>query len=143
MSNDDVRQFIVNLQECWQAGEVDRIADFYHPGVVLLPPDLGAAIRGRDAVVDSYRQFLSAATLERFDITALEVFDFDIAGGNAPCMVHLGFEIAYELTGERYVDKGLEVYAVADDGGRPCIVWRTQHILDSRLAEKSDPGNEA
>jgi hypothetical protein len=126
---------------------------------VLLPPDLGEPIRGREAVVESYGEFLRAARLNRFDITGLETFTFEPAPeiGRSPLggrgrderpghrthMAHLEFRIIYELGGERYVDTGLEVYTVVEEGGRCSIVWRGQTILDSRLAEKSDPDQKA
>ena len=57
-----IRKFLLDLQRCWSAGNSEDLPGFYHPDVVLLPPDLGAPIRGRDAVVASYREFLDAAT---------------------------------------------------------------------------------
>jgi hypothetical protein len=136
----DVRRFISDLHASWPEGDLERLAGFYHPDVVLLPPDLGEPIQGREAVVASYQEFLNAAHLERFVITGLEVFPFEFTTGGVTHMAHLNFEIDYELGGDRYIDNGLEVYAILDEGGQPSIIWRSQTILDSRLAEKSDPG---
>ena len=66
MSAAAVRAFIAELNDCWQRGDVEALTHCYHPDVVLLPPDLGPPIRGRDAVVASYRDFLDAARLDRF-----------------------------------------------------------------------------
>jgi hypothetical protein len=55
-------------------------------------------------------------------------------------MAHLNFEIVYDLDGERYVEKGLEVYTIIEQGGDGLkIVWRCQTVLDSRLSSKSEP----
>lgn len=134
MKPEEIRRFLLALNQAWQQGELDALAAFYHPDVVLLPPDLGPAIRGRDSVVASYREFLQSAQLERFEPTSLEVFSFP--GSH---VAHLNFEVDYTLAGERYLEKGLEVYALQETDGGLQIIWRQQAVMDSRLAEKSEP----
>ncbi|HEY5644639.1 MAG TPA: nuclear transport factor 2 family protein [Pseudomonadales bacterium] len=137
MKPEEIRRFLVALNQTWQQGALDALAAYYHPDVVLLPPDLGPAIRGRDAVVASYREFLQAAQLERFEPTSLEVFSFPGSHGGSH-VAHLNFEVDYTLAGERYLEKGLEVYAVQETDVGLQIIWRQQAVLDSRLAEKSE-----
>jgi len=136
---EDVRQFLLDLHDCWPGGDLERLSGFYHPEVILLPPDMGPPIRGRDAVVESYAQFLNAAQLERFEVSSLELFSFE----PGTHMAHLEFDIAYELDNERYVEKGMEIYTVVENadiesGRRFSIVWRSQIVLDSRLEAKSE-----
>lgn len=138
MSSERVRIFVTGLNDCWQRGDVDALASCYHPDVVLLPPDLGVPIRGRDAVVASYRDFLEAARLDRFQAVDLDVFSFP-AGDGATHVAHLTFEIDYTLADERYLERGLEIYVMQEHAGRLQIIWRQQAVLDSRLAEKSEP----
>lgn len=133
---DEIRQFLMDLQEAWQSGDLDRLAGFYHPDVVLLPPDLGTPIVGRDAVVESYGDFLQAARLDAFEVTDLTVFEFDTSDSTATGMAHLKFDIIYELGDERYVETGLEIYTVLKEGENLAIAWRSQTVLDSRLEEK-------
>ena len=61
---DDARRFVLALNDCWQAADLSALEGFYHPDVVLLPPDLGQPICGREAVVASYGEFLQAASLD-------------------------------------------------------------------------------
>jgi len=139
MTDDRIRDFLSELNACWPRGDLDALAAFYHPDVVLMPPDLGAPILGREAVVASYEEFLDAATLERFDVTALDTFSFTGAHDpGAVHMAHLTFEIHYRLDSERYLEKGLEIYALMETAQGLRIVWRQQTVLDSRLAEKSE-----
>ena len=143
MTGERVRSFLMSLHDCWPAGERAALARFYHPDVVLLPPDLGPPIRGRDAVVDSYQEFLSAARMQTFAVTDLDVFEFPAAQGStriSTYMAHLNFEISYELGGDHYIEQGLEIYTVLETGDQLQIVWRSQTVLDSRLASKSEPG---
>ena len=152
MTDDRIRAFIAELHTCWPSGDLTALARFYHTDVVLLPPDLGTPICGRDAVVDSYREFLEAAKLISFETDSLETYPFahnnsqNDARDNTQksaltCMVHLNFEIVYDLDDERYVEKGLEVYTIIDQGDDGLkIIWRSQTVLDSRLSSKSEPG---
>lgn len=137
MSTQAARQFLIDLNECWQQGDLAAIAGFYHPDVVLLPPDLGMPILGRDAVVGSYRDFLDAATLNHFQITSLEVFPFETNGHPATYAAHLAFDVTYTLGEEVFVEKGLEVYTLSGQDGQMKILWRHQTVLDSRIESKA------
>lgn len=141
MGTDQVRDFLLALNDCWQSSDLTGLPDFYHPDVVLLPPDMGEPICGREAVVGSYREFRQAATLKDFQVSGLEIFDFPFSDANgdtrfASHMAHLTFTVAYELEGDDYVETGMEVYALAEVEGALKIIWRHQSVLDSRLAEK-------
>jgi uncharacterized protein (TIGR02246 family) len=135
MTADAARALLIELNECWQTGDLAAIAAYYHPDVVLLPPDLGEPILGRDAVVASYGEFLQAATLDHFEITNLEIFSFE--PDTATCVAHLTFNVVYALDGDTYVEKGLEVYTLGECGGELKILWRHQNVLDSRLESKA------
>jgi ketosteroid isomerase-like protein len=135
MTAEGARAFLVGLNECWQTGDLASIAAYYHPDVVLLPPDLGEPIIGREAVVASYGEFLQAATLDHFEITDLDIFSFE--PDTATCVAHLTFEVVYALDGDTYVEKGLEVYTLGECNGEPKILWRHQNVLDSRVKAKA------
>lgn len=119
--------FIDDLNRTWQAGRYDDLRAFYHPDVVLLPPDAGEAIRGRESVVASYVDFGAAAELESFEATNLTVFDFETTSS-----VHMRFVMRYRHDGRRFEDQGLELYTLQTGGPRPQIVWRCQWLLQSR-----------
>jgi ketosteroid isomerase-like protein len=136
-NTEQVAAFLRELQSCWTGGALDRLNEFYHPDVVLLPPDLGPPIQGREAVVASYREFVDTCQLEEFDITAMETFSFPLAAG-AVNMAHLYFSIAYRLGDERHLEKGLETYTIGEERGELQILWRSQIVLDSRLVQKSE-----
>ena len=137
MSAETARGFLIDLNQCWQRGDLAAIADYYHPDVVLLPPDLGEPILGRDAVVDSYRDFLEAATLKNFEITSLEIFPFETGGNSATFVAHLAFDVAYSLDEDVFIEKGLEVYTISEQDGEMKILWRHQAVLDSRIEAKA------
>jgi ketosteroid isomerase-like protein len=115
---------ISELNEAWQTRRFHDIAAYYDPNVVLLPPDAGEAIVGRDAVVASYNDF-AAADLNEFVVEGFEVFEFDDTG-----ICHLRFLVEYTLDGSRYRERGLEVYVVANVNTSPQIIWRSQSLTE-------------
>jgi hypothetical protein len=154
LSTAELRQFLMALNRCWTSGDHEALAAFYHPDVVLLPPDLGAPIRGRDAVVASYREFADSARLLDFQVTDLDLHSFSAASAaddglraadpaaradHLVHMAHMRFDVTYELAGSRYQEQGLEIYTVLEGAGGLEIVWRAQLVLDSRLADRSGP----
>ena len=122
-----VERFVRELNNTWQQGKLDELTRFYHPDVVLLPPDAGEPIQGRSAVIDTYHDFASTATLHEFVISSLEVFDFATTA-----VVHMGFVVEFSLQEQRLREAGLEVYVLNIDDAEPEIVWRSQNILESR-----------
>ena len=134
---EQTRTFLLELNDCWQRGDVEALPAYYHPDVVLLPPDLGVPIQGREAVVASYLEFLQAASLEQFEVLNLDVFPFSSNNGAQMAAAHLTFAVTYLLDGERYVEQGLEAYTLADDGDGLQILWRHQSVLDSRVESKA------
>ena len=130
MKADNPGDFLLALNACWQTGDLAALAEYYHPDVVLLPPDMGEPIRGRTAVIQSYQDFLEATTLEHFEVTGLEVFSFPTTH-----MAHLTFSVSYTLDGDTYVETGIEAYTLGEFDGRLKILWRHQSVLDSRLAD--------
>ncbi|MGD8417223.1 MAG: nuclear transport factor 2 family protein [Pseudomonadales bacterium] len=136
MDANDIRQFIEALNRCWLEGDAAALARFYHPDVALLPPDMGPLIRGRDAVVASYREFLDTAELKHFEPVQVDVYAYPSDGGGTH-MVQMIFEVDYVLDGSRYLEKGMEIYTVVTGADNPQIIWRQQVVLDSRIAGKS------
>jgi len=125
--NGAIADFIDDLNRTWQAGRYDDLRAFYHPDVVLLPPDAGEPIRGRESVVASYVDFGAAAELQSFEAMGVTVFDFETTSS-----VHMRFVMRYRHDGRRFEDQGLELYTVQTSGPRPQIVWRCQWLLQSR-----------
>ncbi len=123
----EIERFVRELNDTWQQGKLDELNRFYHPDVVLLPPDAGKPIHGRSTVIDTYHDFASAATLHEFAISSLEVFEFATTA-----VVHMRFVVEFSLEKQHLREAGLEVYVLNIADGKPAIVWRSQQILESR-----------
>lgn len=61
-----VEETIAALTRSWLEGRYEEPAGYCHPDVVLMPPGFTARVAGRDACVQSYRDFGAAATVREF-----------------------------------------------------------------------------
>ena len=122
----DIEAFVRALNAAWQRKDWAHLGDCYHDDAVLLPPDAGTPIVGREAILATYKEFAAAATLKQFTIPALDVFDF-----GSTHMVHMRFTVEYVYEGDHTIDSGLEVYAIVTSD-RPRVIWRQQCLLEQR-----------
>ena len=129
---ESITGFITRLNRTWQNEDLQALGDFYHAGAVLLPPDAGPPIVGREPIVASYREFAEAASLLGFSVSDLVSHSFDTGSGQRVHMVHMSFDVAYELDGTIYEESGLEIYTIIESDGTFEIVWRNQNLLGSR-----------
>ncbi len=133
MNKSQTQQFIERLNQAWLGADYATLECLYHPDVVLLPPDAGEAIVGRAAVLASYREFHAAASVTRFQVQSLNVYDFA-----ATTVAHMRFDIEFKFSsdasdGPHQSETGLEVYTLIEQPGphaaSPQIVWRAQFAL--------------
>lgn len=125
MNKTELEAFIDQLNERWLAADYPALQRCYHPDAVLLPPDAGDPIIGRESVIATYRDFHSLATISEFQVTDLQLMCFPDTA-----MCHMRFDIAYSLNQLPLNESGLEVYTLIDDPTMgPQIIWRAQFTL--------------
>lgn len=122
--NQQTETLVRECNDAWQAQDWTALADCYHPAAILLPPDAGDPISGRDDIVATYQEFMEVAIIDDFQITELTSYDFP-----STHLVHMRFVVEYQLDGQTLKDIGLEVYAI-DLAESAAIVWRSQSITD-------------
>jgi len=155
----DIVQFLENLNTAWLTCDYAALERFYHAGVVLLPPDAGAPLLGRDAVIATYRDFHSVCSVVRFNMTDTSSWRFeansqmpstpdltpDLATTVTTTMVHMRFEIDYRFTNSAQVpdsaatstpspiqaEQGMDIYTLQHSAQdpHPVIIWRAQFTL--------------
>jgi ketosteroid isomerase-like protein len=117
----EVEQLVLELNQAWLEGRVEELPRFFHQDVVMMLPNAGGRVEGREAMVLSYRQFVEAAEIHEFEIVKLQA---DVYEGTA--VATLEFPVTYELGGTVYDETGtdLTILSLGDDGWQ--VVWRTQ-----------------
>lgn len=120
-----LRDFVERLNRAWLDLRFDDLRLCFHNDAILMPPGADEAIVGADAIVASYRQFTSLATIQRFEITRCDLF-----GRNDVTFCHAFFTIEYTVEGKRSQERGCEIYAIDTSGSAPLVVWRTQLTIE-------------
>ena len=119
---------ICESNAAWTSGRPDDTAALFAPDAVMIAPGLAGALEGREAIVDSYRQYAAAATTHAFGATQHDVRVF----GDTAVATYV-FTVEYSLDGARHRERGQEtlVFRRADGSGWQAI-WRTQHPLPEK-----------
>ncbi len=143
MTPAQVEDFLNHLNKSWLDQDYEALASAYHPEVILLPPDAGIPLEGRETICATYQDFHAACSVDRFMITELQSWTF-AQQNQTVTKAHMRFEIDYRLkdvstsvTGappvsrpELQCEQGLEVYTLlSNPGSAPQIIWRAQFTL--------------
>ena len=116
----EIRKMVGRLNAAWVEGRPDDLPQFFHEDVVLAAPDLEKRLVGRDACVQSYRDFISQATVHQFEMKDVEV---DVFG--AAAVAACPYTIEYQLGERRFRATGRDLLVLVRDGGGWRVVWRT------------------
>lgn len=76
----EVRDVVERIHELWQAKRYDEIGALLADDVVIAPPGAADRVRGRDAYVQSYRDYDAAAKTLAFERAEAEI---DVVGDTA------------------------------------------------------------
>lgn len=112
-------EVLTAVNRAWRAGRIEELRSLFHPDAVIVGPDLEPAGRGRDACVESYAEFLAAATVHEFDETRVRVDDYGHAAA-----VSYDYRIRYAMNGRTYDERGREVVLLVRQGEAWQVAWR-------------------
>jgi uncharacterized protein (TIGR02246 family) len=132
---DDHREIWSLIDRCnsaWTCGRPREVDTLYAEDAILVAPGLEDTIRGRAAIVETYLQFVSAATVERFDTVqrSLHVVD-DVA------VAAYVFEITYTMDDAARDECGEEILVLRRHKSGWKVSWRTQ--VSFGPATRADP----
>ena len=125
-----ISQLIRDLNQTWLQGRFDDLHCYYAEDVVMIPPGSRRQIVGRDAMVDSYRQFTQQATVHQFHEEEIDVRLFE-----STAIVTLRFHIKYDYGGNTQDETGAEILILLHRDNEWRIVWRTQIPTESPKTE--------
>lgn len=125
----EVEQLVRKLQNTWLENRVADLAAFFDENVVFFSPGRTERIVGKEAMIESYKQFLSASTVHNFQITNLHIDIFDTTA-----VAVLTFDVSYELQDKTYDEKGNDIMILNKRNSNWKIVWRTQIPVQDSVA---------
>jgi len=124
-----VEETVAALNRSWLEGRYEDLAGYFHPDVVFVPPGFTARLAGREACVQTYRDFGAAATVREFTPAPPQV---DVWGDTA--VAACPFSIVYELAGTTYHERGVDLLVFAREAGAWLVVYRSMTSPESTAA---------
>jgi uncharacterized protein (TIGR02246 family) len=117
----DIDSLLERLTAAWREGRTADLAALFHERVISVPPGFQLRVQGRDAVVQTYEQFVQSAEVVSYDERDV-VYD---TWGNTAVATYR-YEMSWIMDGHRSTEAGHDVLVLArqPDGGWQ-IVWRT------------------
>lgn len=121
----EIWNLVRESNRAWMSDSVHELASFFEEKAVLVKPDLAGRIEGRDAIVESYQDFVHHARTHAFEERehSVEVFG-DLA------MVAYRFSVRYTLLAqdEEREETGEEILALRRGAEGWKVLWRTQLV---------------
>jgi hypothetical protein len=110
------------LSESWRNRRYDELRDCFHDNAVMTPPGFSGGVVGRDAVVESYREFMDRSTLDSYSEAPATIEAFE-----STAIAHYRWDMVWTSGGKQDRASGhdLFVFARDADSGQWKAVWRT------------------
>lgn len=117
----EIEGFIEGLNDCWLNDKLENMEMFFHKQVVLLQPGTNKKVIGREAMIESYRDFVESSEVSDFRTKDLTIDVFEDTA-----IVFYTFRIKYRVETTNYDEDGSEILILHRHNERWLIVWRTQ-----------------
>jgi hypothetical protein len=124
-----IAEAMERLNRAWLGGHPQEMVGWLHPDVVAIAPGFVGRVRGREALVKSFVDFLHAAVIRDFSHGDYEV---DVIGRSA--LVAFTFTMTYSLGEKTYASTGRDVWGFSRDDTEWLAVWRMMLDVDERDA---------
>ncbi len=121
MAAPDLTAFVRAMDCCWLERRFDDLPDFLASDVVFVAPGGTQRIEGLPAAIDSYRAFMSASDVQRF-----EPSDFKITERGDAAVAEYDWDMAWTSDGNAFAETGREILVLARRDRQWRVVWRTQ-----------------
>ncbi|MGZ3681124.1 MAG: nuclear transport factor 2 family protein [Ktedonobacterales bacterium] len=119
-SREEIAGIVRAINAAWVHGNAGEMADYLDERMVIVQPGFEERLMGREACVESYREFANHAAIRQYDEGEVTV---EVRGDTAIASYRYGIE--YEMDGETYHDAGHDVFVLMHGDGGWRAVWRT------------------
>lgn len=116
----DIQQLVRKINNAWVNDQIDQLSQYFHPDMVILASDFQQKLVGREACIQSYRDFINHATIEDFQTAEASVELHD-----QTAVAAYSFEITYKMDDEISQEQGREILVFVREAGRWQLLWRT------------------
>ena len=110
------------LSESWRNRRYNELGDCFHDAAVMVAPGFSGRVVGREAVVESYREFMDRSTLDSYSEAPATIDAFENTA-----VAHLRWEMVWTSGGKQDRASGHDLFVLVrePESGRWKAVWRT------------------
>lgn len=127
-----IRHVIEKINTCWQEKRYGEIGAFLAENAVIAAPGSDQRVRGRDAYVQSYRDYDQTATTHEFNASDPQI---DIVGNVAVAVCP--FSVVYEMEEKMYRESGHDILVFSRSNERWLVAWRTMQVETSEEIDET------
>ena len=122
----ELRALLRRVSSAWQNRRYEELADLFDENIVMVLPAFSGRIEGREAVVDSYREFMETANVSDYqeDLPTIDVW-----GDTGIASYH--WEMTWIAGGKVETASGYDAFVLSrmsDGDGSWRAVWRTMSL---------------
>jgi ketosteroid isomerase-like protein len=115
----EIRGILEKINKAWSKGNPDDLNEYFHEDLVILSPELQRMGEGKEACVQSYKDFMAQAVVHEY---RERDYAIDVWGNTA--VATYAFEIAYEMNGQTFQESGHDMFVFSRDEEKWLVVWR-------------------
>ena len=123
---EEIKSIIKDVNDATLGSKETDLGQFFHDGVKFVAPDFNSALEGKEAALNSYREFRENAELKGYELGEPDVSIFDTTA-----VATYSFDMRYKLAEETYHETGRDIVVLARRDDEWKIVWRTLVTLSS------------
>ena len=124
---ENINQLIENINKAWLSHDLDSLNGYFHEGIVFVKPGFSGELKGREACIKSFEEFLEDSVVNLFEITGKTI---DIWGTTA--IAHYTYDVNYTIGDQAYDEKGRDLFVFKKEKNKWMAVWRTMFIPISK-----------
>lgn len=115
-----VLEVLAEVTRAWRERDFDALPALFAPDMVMALPGLSGYLEGREACIESFRDFTAAASVDRYAESAHRV---DVSGDTA--VASYRWEMAWTRGGHAHAAAGHDLFALRREGDHWLVTWRT------------------
>jgi ketosteroid isomerase-like protein len=116
-------KMITRIDEAWREKRFDGLADCFHPDAVITGPGFVELAKGREACVESYREFAANAEILTFGESGHQLRVWDTTA-----VYTFGWKMSFDRGQGPVAEKGTDQMVFERSAGEWRMVWRNVHF---------------
>ena len=119
-----VLRVLDRIQRAWRSGPLGDMAAVLDPDVTFVFPGFSMRMTGRDALLESYREFTASSRVRTYREDRRSV-----VGGAKAALAEIAFDMTYARAGENWRTHGIELWVLERRPEGWIAIWRTLQEL--------------